>query len=100
MVPMPMWRAPWSNEDKSFVSLISLLFLSISFYSLYKKAGIKKQNKKVTYVVSRKAMAGKKMQRPRGVKGPYKVVDPRLKKDMRAKKRAESKKKHNRKRKH
>ncbi len=66
-------------------------------FSLYKKAGIKKQQKKVTYVVSRKALAGKRTQRPRGVKGPYKVVDARLKKDMRAKKRVEARQKHKRK---
>ncbi|XP_072048018.1 pre-rRNA 2'-O-ribose RNA methyltransferase FTSJ3-like isoform X2 [Amphiura filiformis] len=68
--------------------------------NLYKKAGIKKQQKKVTYVVSKKALAGKRMQRPRGLKGPYKVVDPRLKKDMRAKKRVDAKNSKKRKRKH
>ncbi|XP_062994818.1 pre-rRNA 2'-O-ribose RNA methyltransferase FTSJ3 [Elgaria multicarinata webbii] len=63
--------------------------------SIYKKAGLGKEKRKVTYVVSKKG-AGRKVRRPAGVKGQFKVVDSRLKKDMRAQKRKEQKPKHRR----
>lgn len=56
--------------------------------SIYKKAGVKKEKREVTYVVAKKGV-GKKVGRPRGVKGLFKVVDGRMKKDMRGVQRKE-----------
>lgn len=50
--------------------------------SIYKKAGMGKEKRKVTYVVAKKG-AGRKVRRPAGVKGTFRVVDGRMKKDTR-----------------
>ncbi|XP_050183582.1 pre-rRNA 2'-O-ribose RNA methyltransferase FTSJ3 [Myiozetetes cayanensis] len=59
---------------------------------IYKKAGLAKEKRQVTYLVAKKGV-GPRVRRPRGVKGQFKVVDSRLKKDVRAQKRKEQKKK-------
>ncbi|KAM4034189.1 pre-rRNA 2'-O-ribose RNA methyltransferase FTSJ3 [Anomaloglossus baeobatrachus] len=53
--------------------------------SIYKKAGLGKEKRQVTYVVAKKG-TGKRVHRPAGVKGQFKVVDGRMKKDMRKQK--------------
>lgn len=64
--------------------------------SLYKKAGLGKEKRQVTYVVAKKGV-GRKVRRPAGVRGHFKVVDSRMKKDQRAQQRKEQKKKNRRK---
>ncbi|KAF6093830.1 FtsJ RNA 2'-O-methyltransferase 3 [Phyllostomus discolor] len=64
--------------------------------SLYKKAGLGKEKRHVTYVVAKKGV-GRKVRRPAGVRGHFKVVDSRMKKDQRALQRKEQKRKNKRK---
>jgi len=53
---------------------------------MYKKAqSAGKFKKEVSYVVAKKHNAGKRAQRPTGIKGPYKQVDPRMKSDNKTK---------------
>uniref|UniRef100_UPI00398F36CF pre-rRNA 2'-O-ribose RNA methyltransferase FTSJ3 n=1 Tax=Pristiophorus japonicus TaxID=55135 RepID=UPI00398F36CF len=54
----------------------------VQMRSIYKKAGLGKEKREVTYIVAKKG-AGRKVRRPAGVKGQFRVVDARMKKDMR-----------------
>lgn len=56
--------------------------------SIYKKAGVGKEKRDVTYLVAKKGV-GRRVRRPAGVKGTFRVVDGRLKKDTRAAQRKE-----------
>ncbi|KAA0711944.1 pre-rRNA processing protein FTSJ3 [Triplophysa tibetana] len=58
--------------------------------SIYKKAGMAKEKRNITYVVAKKG-AGSKVRRPAGVKGTFRVVDGRMKKDSRALQRKDKK---------
>uniref|UniRef100_A0A8C9S3X0 pre-rRNA processing protein FTSJ3 n=1 Tax=Scleropages formosus TaxID=113540 RepID=A0A8C9S3X0_SCLFO len=65
--------------------------------SIYKKAGLGKEKRELTYVVAKKGV-GRKVRRPAGVKGVFRVVDGRMKKDRRGQNRKEQREKGNRRR--
>uniref|UniRef100_A0A8C2L773 pre-rRNA processing protein FTSJ3 n=1 Tax=Cyprinus carpio TaxID=7962 RepID=A0A8C2L773_CYPCA len=56
--------------------------------SIYKKAGVGKEKRDLTYLVAKKGL-GRRVHRPAGVKGTFRVVDGRMKKDTRAAQRKE-----------
>ncbi|XP_073700219.1 pre-rRNA 2'-O-ribose RNA methyltransferase FTSJ3 [Garra rufa] len=56
--------------------------------SIYKKAGVGKEKRDVTYIRAKKGV-GRRVRRPAGIKGTFRVVDGRMKKDTRAAQRKE-----------
>lgn len=58
---------------------------------MYRK--LKQPKAETKYIVAKKHTAAKRVRRPKGLKGPYKVVDPRMKKDLRARINKETKNK-------
>ncbi|XP_012822456.1 pre-rRNA 2'-O-ribose RNA methyltransferase FTSJ3 isoform X2 [Xenopus tropicalis] len=54
--------------------------------SIYRKCGLGKEKPQVTYLVAKKGV-GRKVRRPAGIKGHFKVVDGRMRKDTRSQKR-------------
>ena len=60
---------------------------------IYKKAGVLgKKKRNVQYVVAKKGQGGRRVGKPAGVKGAFKLVDPRMKKDKRGLERKKKKK--------
>lgn len=82
----------WIHLKAKLLVLGSWSHLLPFSHSIYKKAGLAKEKRQVTYLVAKKGV-GPRVRRPPGVKGQFKVVDSRLKKDVRAQKRKEQKKK-------
>lgn len=81
---IPPWACSHPVGKRRGAGLCSNLS-PLSSGSIYKKAGLGKEKREVTYLVAKKGV-GRRVRRPAGVKGHFKVVDSRMKKDMRAQK--------------